>query len=236
MLATEESHPYLWRWAAPRSDGLWIKDDLTPTYLDELESIFRTIETAAPPGWEDKRRAFQTDLSEQGLRGQYLEFVLAARLICGGLSIEFPDRPDIVVHRALGIECWSMNPVLEDPPLPSGQLDTHRLQRQLAKVEEKVILQATREKAHQAQDYPTILAVGTAHAGLTWLRPPNVWAVQLRRMKDDIGDFAGIMVVNVSYGAPFVHEASVVALDTVPAEEYQHVCRALGLIPVHPDN
>lgn len=234
MFATAESHPYLWRWAEPRADKLWIQDDLAPYYLDELEWLFRAIETAAPPGWELKRRAFQTDTSEQGLKGQYLEFVLAAKLIDAGLSIEFPDRPDIVVNGVLGIECWSMNTNLVDPPLPDGDLDIYRLQRHLATVEQKVILQATLEKAHQAQDYPTILAVGTAHAGITWIRPPLVWAGQLESMKDDIGDFAGVMVVNATYGAPYVHDATVVVRDHIPVAEYQQVCRALGLVPVNP--
>lgn len=236
MYADEQRHPYLWSWARPRADKLWTADDLTPQYLDELDWLFRTIELAAPPGWQTKRRAFQTDTSEEGLKGQYLELILAAKLIDAGVPIEFPERPDIVVNGVLGIECWSMNPTFSDPVLAEDELDLTRLQRHLATVEQKAILTATRSKAHQAQDYPTILAVGTAHAGIAWIRPPIVWAGQLEDLKDDIGDFAGVMVVNGSYGAPYIHTATAIGSDHIPAAEYQEVCRALGLVPINPSS
>jgi len=227
VFADERKHPYLWSWARPRSDGLWLSADLEPHYLDELEWLFRTIELDAPRGWEKKRTAFQTDVSDEGLKGQYLELILAAKLIHGGLSLEFPDRPDIVVNGVLGIEAWAINPDFRDPVLENGELDIYRLQRHLCTIEKKIRLTATKSKAHQAKDIPTMLAVGVAHAGTAWLRPPEVWASQLETMKNQIGDFAGVMVVVATYGAPYIHAAAAIGNERMPVNEYQAVCSAL---------
>lgn len=234
MKPTAQSHPNLWAWASPRSDGLWIADDLEPHYLDELEWLFRTIEAAAPPGWESKRRAFQTDISEEGLKGQYLEFVLAAKLISDGLSIAFPTRPDIVVNGVLGIEAWSASPNFGPPQLDEEGLDIHRLQRELGIIQQKIGYTATRSKAHQARDYPTILAIDVSHAGIAWLRPPVVWAAELQQLTDNMGEFAGLMVLNATYGAPYIYSIAMMGSDRLPAAEYWAVCRALGCTPIPP--
>lgn len=234
MNPTAQSHPYLWAWASPRSDGLWTTNDLAPQYLDELEWLFRTIEVAAPPGWESKRRAFQTDISEEGLKGQYLEFVLAAKLIAGGLSIEFPARPDIVVNSALGIEAWSASPNFGPPQRDEEGLDIYRLQRELDIIEQKIGYTANSSKAHQARDYPTILAIGVSHAGIAWLRPPVVWAAELQQLTGNMGVFAGLMVLNATYGAPYIHSIAMMGSDRVPVAEYWAVGTALGCTPIPP--
>lgn len=228
MFASADSHPYPWSWASARTDRLWISKNLDITYLDELDWVFRTIELADSPGWKDKQKNFQRDVSEVGLKGQYLELSIAARLIENDLSISFPIRPDIVVNSKLGIGAWSANPKFSDSESSSEGRRSPGLAEQLEILEEKIYLTATQSKVHQAVDYPTVLAAGISNAGDTWIRSADIWVDRLRDLLSQQSAFAGLVVASTTFGAPYVHSMAAVAGDRIPLPEFDAVCRALG--------
>ena len=226
--ATVDSHPYLWSWASARADQLWISENLDISYLNELDWVFKTIELADSPGWRDKQKIFQRDVSELGLKGQYLELSIAAELIDDDLNISFPIRPDIVVNSKLGIEAWSPDPEFSDPESSSDGRRSPELADQLKILEEKIYLTATQSKIHQAVDYPTVLAVGISNAGDTWIRPADVLVDRLRDLLSQQCAFAGLMVVTTNFGTPLIRSMAAVAGDRIPLLEFGAACRALG--------
>lgn len=219
-LADPTVYPFLSDWVGRRPDHPLPVDQLEAAYAAELDELFGTVSRAAPNRWEGRRRDFRSVSSDRELRSAYLEIVVAALLLQGGVPIEFRERPDIVANGELGLEVTSRH--VE----PATELadDLAALETRLAEI--------AVEKQHQASDVPTLLLVDVSTAGNAWLRPPSMWAHRLSTIVNDVQPFVGIVVTNVSYGAPFINNSAVAIRDPGSMTGcWNDVVRAFGWSP-----
>jgi len=196
-------------------------DQLDAAYAAELDELFGTVSQAAPTRWEGRRRDFRSLSSDSELRSAYLEIVVAATLIKGGVAMEFRERPDIVAGGELGLEVTSRHV----GPAEDLSEDLAALEAHLTRV--------AVEKRHQAVDVPTLLVVDVATAGIAWLRPPSVWAQRLETIVGEVHPFVGLVVTNASFGAPFINSSAVAVHNAADLPDaWNDVVRAFGWAPL----